>query len=75
MTLPIQKPRFADPPDEYDKEYMSQLLRQLDTFFTKLNAPGSIQATTIHLSQLPTAATGLKAGDLWNDLGTVKIVS
>jgi hypothetical protein len=28
----------------------------------------------INMSSLPTSATGLSAGDLWNDGGTLKIV-
>lgn len=74
MTIPAQKAALPDPPVEYSKAYMDMLLRQLDLYFSRLNAAGSIQATTINLSQLPTAATGLKSGDLWNDAGTVKIV-
>lgn len=34
-----------------------------------------IYARTANLSALPTSATGLDSGDLWNDGGTVKIVT
>jgi hypothetical protein len=29
---------------------------------------------TVRLQGLPTSATGLSAGDIWNDSGTLKIV-
>lgn len=38
-----------------------------DVFQVKANG-------TINMSSLPTSSTGLVAGDLWNDAGTVKIV-
>jgi len=36
---------------------------------------GNITATgTINFANLPTSSSGLSAGDLWNDSGTVKVV-
>lgn len=74
MTLPVQRPTFQEPPEEYSSEYLKQVIKSLELYIQRLNSPGSIQATTINLSNLPTSATGLKTGDLWNNLGTVKIV-
>lgn len=74
MTLPVTKPVFQDPPDEYSREYIKNALKQIDLFAQRLNSAGAIQATSINLSQLPTSSAGLKPGDLWNDAGTVKIV-
>lgn len=76
MTLPVTKPVFQDPPDEYDKAFMRQVLRQLDGFFTRLNAQGDIQATSINLSQLPneTQAYALRSGDLYEKNGDVFVV-
>jgi hypothetical protein len=36
---------------------------------------GKVQATSINFSGLPTATTGLASGDVWNDSGTLKIIS
>lgn len=41
----------------------------------KLHVDGKIKATDINFTNLPTSATGLSAGDVWNDGGTLKIVS
>jgi len=40
----------------------------------KLHVNGKIKATSINFTGLPTSATGLSAGDVWNDAGTLKIV-
>lgn len=74
MTLPVQRPVFQDPPDQYNASYMKQLIKQLELYMRLMNAPGPIQASAITLTALPTSSVGLKSGDLWNDAGTVKIV-
>lgn len=74
MTLPVQKPTFPLPPDSYDADYMKNLIKQLELYINRLNSQGALRGTTLNLSQLPTATTGLASGDLWNDLGVVKIV-
>ena len=35
---------------------------------------GKMTSATLNISAVPTSATGLVAGDVWNDLGTLKIV-
>src|SRR3546814_18775600 len=35
----------------------------------------TVKPTTVNISILPTSSAGLSAGDLWNDAGTLKIVS
>lgn len=74
MTLPVQKPRLLTAPAEYSQEYMQNLLKQFDLYFSTLNTAGPLRGTKLNLSDLPTSTTGLSAGDLWNDGGTVKIV-
>jgi len=41
----------------------------------KLEVNGTIKATDINFSGLPTSSSGLSSGDVWNDGGTLKIVS
>jgi len=41
----------------------------------KLEVNGKIKATDINFSGLPTSSVGLSSGDVWNDGGTLKIVS
>src|SRR3546814_15417080 len=35
----------------------------------------TVKPTLVNISILPTSSAGLSAGDLWNDAGTLKIVS
>jgi hypothetical protein len=70
----VSPPVLPVPPLEYDRNYMDQLNRILRFYFTSLQNPGPMRATTLTLTDLPTSATGLPAGSLWNDSGTIKIV-
>jgi hypothetical protein len=38
-----------------------------------VNAKMTIKGTTINIRSLPTSASGLSSGDLWNDSGTLKV--
>lgn len=67
-------PDLPDPPQEYDPVYMSRVLDLLSQALFALSMRRPIIGTTINLSRLPTSATGLRTGDLWNDGGTVRIV-
>ena len=42
---------------------------------TQLQNPGELRGTKITLTDLPTSATGLESGALFNDNGTVKVVT
>lgn len=70
----VPDPVLALPPLEYDCQYMNMIVRQLNYYIQQQANPGAVQATTLNLSQLPTASTGLASGDVWNDSGTLKIV-
>ena len=54
---------------------MQDLLRALEIFIEQERNPGEMRGTKITLTELPTSATGLESGALYNDSGTVKIVS
>ena len=68
-------PRLPEAPEEYDPQYMADLLRALEIFISQERTPGELRATKITLTDLPTSATGLESGALYNDSGTVKIVT
>lgn len=70
FTIPTQ----VDAPITYNTRTFSLLLRSIYLAFQELKGPGPVYATTINLSSLPTSASGLKTGDVWNDAGTLKIV-
>lgn len=62
-------------PSEYDSAYFNDIVRQIEIYVTRLTAVGPIRVSTVNISNLPTSATGLRTGDLWNDAGTVRIVT
>ena len=71
----IAPPRLPESPTEYSVQYMSDLIRSLELFISQERNPGELRGTKITLTNLPTSATGLESGALYNDSGTVKIVS
>lgn len=58
-NLPV--PYFPTPPREYDRQYMSQLIRAFSVFAQQVNNPGPLLATTLTLSP---DGTKLDAGEL-----------
>ena len=68
-------PRLPTPPDEISRYYMEDLIRVLEIYIQQENNPGDMRGTTLTLTQLPTSPSGLETGALWNDAGTVKIVT
>lgn len=47
MSNPLfRAPRLANPPDEYDPQYMEALLGSIRLYFNQLDNPGSILAST-----------------------------
>jgi|TARA_R100001460_G_scaffold2321_3_gene7610 hypothetical protein len=69
----IAPPRLPEPPVVYEISYMSDLIRALETFIEQERNPGELRGTRITLTDLPTSATGLETGSLYNDSGTVKV--
>tara|TARA_Y100000114_G_scaffold26852_1_gene22533 strand:- start:116 stop:346 length:231 start_codon:yes stop_codon:yes gene_type:complete len=71
----IPAPRLPEPPEQITREYVEDLVRTLEIFITQERNPGELRATKITLTDLPTSATGLESGALYNDSGTIKIVT
>ena len=71
----IPPPRLPEPPIEYTQQYLADLIRALEIFIAQERTPGEMRGTKITLTDLPTSATGLESGALYNDSGTVKIVT
>lgn len=69
----IAPPRLPEAPSEYSQEHMQDLIRALEVFIEQERNPGELRGTTITLTDLPTSATGLETGALYNDSGTVKV--
>jgi|TARA_R100001460_G_scaffold70687_4_gene111356 hypothetical protein len=71
----VPLPQFPLPPEEYDRVYFDELVRSLTQLVTQIQNPGELRGTKITLTDLPTSDTGLESGALYNDGGTVKIVT
>lgn len=71
----IAPPRLPEPPVEYNQQYLSDLVRALEIFISQERNPGEMRGTKITLTELPTSASGLETGALYNDSGTVKVVT
>ncbi len=68
-------PRLPTAPSEYNVSFMTDLVRALESFISQERNPGEMRGTKITLTDLPTSASGLETGALYNDSGTVKIVT
>ena len=75
LSIQIAPPRLPEAPADYSAQYMQDLIRTLELFITQERNPGELRGTKITLTALPTSATGLEAGALYNDSGTVKVVT
>ena len=69
----VAPPRLPEPPIEYTQQYMADLVRSLQSFIEQERNPGEMRGTKLTLTDLPTSATGLETGSLYNDSGTVKV--
>ena len=68
-------PIIANAPPEYSQSYVSDLAKALTLLIDQVNTDGQLRATTAVLTALPTSASGLATGTLYNDSGTIKIVT
>jgi len=75
MSRQLVPPTFSLPPDEYDVQYFNDMVRSLSQLVTQLQNPGELRGTKITLTELPTSSEGLESGSLFNDNGTVKVVT
>tara|TARA_B100001287_G_scaffold248524_1_gene227786 strand:+ start:326 stop:553 length:228 start_codon:yes stop_codon:yes gene_type:complete len=69
----VAPPRLPEPPIEYTQQYMADLVRSLEVFIEQERNPGEMRGTRLTLTDLPTSATGLETGTLYNDSGTIKV--
>ena len=60
---------------EVTLEYLTDLVLVLQQFIDEERSTRALRGTTLTLTQIPTASTGLESGALFSDSGTVKVVS
>lgn len=68
--MATRRPSLALPGGSYDPQYFAQLIRALDNYFATLD-----NANVALSIPLPGSGWGLATGALWNENGTVKVVS
>ena len=71
----IPPPRLPEPPEQITRQYVEDLIRSLEIFIAQERNPGELRATKITLTDLPTSSSGLETVALFNDSGTIKIVT
>ena len=75
MSRELVPPQFSVPPEQYNRMYFDDMVRSLSQLVVQINNPGELRGTKITLTDLPTSPSGLETGALYNDSGTVKIVT
>tara|TARA_R100000231_G_scaffold39494_1_gene34324 strand:+ start:667 stop:894 length:228 start_codon:yes stop_codon:yes gene_type:complete len=75
MSRDLVPPQFPLAPEEYDRQYFDEMVRSLTQLVVQLQNPGELRGTKITLTDLPTSPSGLETGALYNDSGTVKVVT
>lgn len=56
-------------------DYLNDYLGNEDWQVAKIDASGRATISTLNISNIPTSSSGLSSGDVWNDAGTLKIVT
>lgn len=51
-----------------------RILDESGSVVVRIMGDGSVTAPNLNISSIPTSASGLSAGDVWSDSGTLKIV-
>ena len=87
MSSKLTPTALPTAPEEYSREYMNRLVRQISLEFTKqaattpftcgsdLSNEAGFPISGLRIIDVPTSPTGLSVGSVWSDGGTLKIVS
>lgn len=73
MATNVPAPFFPMPPDQYNRQYMAQVVRAFSVFVQQVNNPGDAVYSNLRLTNLPTNDRGLQTGALFQHDGFVKI--
>ena len=80
MSRNLILPFFPVPPEQYDQQYMEEIVRSFSTYLTQMQNPGEGRHTELVLTNLQTHDQGLEVGALFIDkdvsgvLNNIKIV-
>tara|TARA_R110002153_G_C13286623_1_gene494548 strand:- start:212 stop:523 length:312 start_codon:yes stop_codon:yes gene_type:complete len=65
MSRNLVLPFFPVPPEEYNQEYMAEIMRSFSVYLTQIQNPGEGRHTTLSLTNLQTDDQGLAPGELF----------
>ena len=65
MDRRLNLPVFGNSPGEYDRAYLDDISRKLNILIAALRTPGVGRQSSLVLTDLPTSATGLEAGEIY----------
>ena len=65
MSRNLVVPFFSVPPEEYNQEYMAEIMRSFSVYLTQIQNPGEGRNTTLSLTNLQTDDQGLALGELF----------
>ena len=77
MSRNLVLPFFPVPPEEYDQQYMSELMRAFSIYLTQMQNPGEGRHTGLVLTNIQTDDQGLEVGAIFRSVatGNLKIVT
>ena len=73
MSRRLPRPYFPIPPDQYQRNYFSEVIRAFSVFLEQIQNPGDVRATEITITNLPTDDSGLETGTLFQHDGRVRV--
>ena len=73
MSRNLVRPYFAVPPEQYDRQYMAEIVRSFAVYLEQMQNPGEGRNTKLVLTNLQTDDVGLETGALFQQGGFVKI--
>jgi len=73
MSRNLVLPFFPVPPNDYDRQYISEVVRAFSVYLEQMQNPGEGRNTFIVLTNLQTDDSGLENGALFQQEGFVKI--
>ena len=77
MSRNLVLPFFPVPPEQYDQQYMEELVRSFSIYLRQIQNPGEGRNTQLVLTNLQTDDQGLEVGTLFKSeiTGNVKITT
>ena len=65
MSRGLVQPQFPIPPEEYDRQFMADVVRSFSVFLQQVNNPGPWQASSLALPNLQKDNFRLTVGDVF----------